>query len=255
MNKLVIFREHGKKHGAFLFVKSYRRKHWFSREKAEYSIEISDAHPFIDNEEMADVCEKVKKDYPEAEIYCEDYKTFTERFYKHRFWIIGRWSEDGTEEFYEGSDQNNKPTYTKDLDSVRFMLSQSSANETLNTIRSSTRDMAYTRPVFLTLENELLSPCMMITCTSKRSGNTKYFAREEGNRLRLVTTSNAAAKFDYETVMKMYEYLKQTHKDFLYAVMSVFKDSVRSSDIEKYLREKKISRMVVLDLQLRFLNR
>lgn len=255
MNKLVIFREHEKKHGAFLFVKSYRRKHWFSREKAEYSIEISDAHPFIDNEEMADVCEKVKKDYPEAEIYCEDYKTFTERFYKHRFWVIGRWSEDGTEEFYEGSDQNNKPTYTKDLDSVRFMLSQSSANETLNTIRSSTRDMAYTRPVFLTLENELLSPCMMITCTSKRSGNTKYFSKLDGNRLRLVGTSKAATLYSYEVVIQIWEHLRQHNKNFLYAVLPAFADNVPARNIETYMKSHNVSRMVVMDLQLRFLNR
>jgi hypothetical protein len=96
---------------------------------------------------------------------------------------------------------------------------------------------------------------MMITCTSKGSGVTKYFAREEGKRLRLVTTSNSAAKFDYETVMKMYEHLTQTNKNFLYAVMPVFKDNVRSSDIERYMREKKVSRMIVMDLQLKFLNR
>lgn len=254
MEKYVIFREDKNKHGVYLFVKSFRARRWFRKEKIEYCISADQAETF-EPEVMAKVCERVKKDYPNAEIICEDYRTFTDRMAKHRFWVVGRWREDSTEEFYCDSDRHGKPEYTTDLQAVRFSLSESSANETLRTIRKCTRDRAYTRIVFLSLENELLSPCMMITCTSKGSQVTKYFAREEGNRLRLVTTSNAAAKFDYETVMKMYEYLTQTHKDFLYAVMPVFKDNVNSKNIEAYMREKKVSRMIVLDVQLKFINR
>lgn len=254
MEKFVIFREDKSKHGVYLFVKKFVPKKWFRKEKIEYCISADQAETF-EPEVMAKVCERIKRDYPNAEIICEDYRTFTERMVKHRFWVIGRWRDDSTEEFYCDNDRHGKPEYTTDLQAVRFSLSESSANETLRTIRKCTRDRAYTRVVFLSLENELLSPCMMITCTSKGSQVTKYFAREEGKRLRLVTTSNAAAKFDYETVMKMYEYLTQTHKDFLYAVMPAFKDNVNSKNIEAYMREKKVSRMIVLDVQLKFLNR
>ena len=255
MNKYVIFREDKNKHGVYLFVKKYQSKRWFRREKIEYCTSADQAEYFTDNELLAKVCERVKKDYPNAEIVCEDYRTFTDRMVKHRFWVVGRWRDDGSEEFYCDNDRHGKPEYTTDLQSVRFSLSESSANETLRTIRKCTRDRAYTRVVFLSLENELLSPCMMITCTSKGSQVTKYFAREEGNRLRLVTTSNAAAKFDYETVMKMYEYLRTENKNFLYAVLPVFKENVNCKNIEAYMREKKVSRMIVLDLQLKHLNR
>ena len=254
MEKYVIFREDKDKHGVYLFVKKFVPKKWFRKEKIEYCISADQAETF-EPDVMAKVCERIKRDYPNAEIICEDYRTFTDRMVKHRFWVVGRWREDSTEEFYCDSDRHGKPEYTTDLQAVRFSLSESSANETLRTIRKCTRDRAYTRMVFLSLENELLSPCMMITCTSKGSQVTKYFAREEGKRLRLVTTSNAAAKFDYETVMKMYEYLRTENKNFLYAVIPEFKDNVNSKNIEAYMRENKVSRMIVLDVQLKHLNR
>ena len=241
MEKYVIFREDKNKHGVYLFVKKFVPKKWFRKEKIEYCIYADQAETF-ESDVMAKVCERINS-------------VFTDKMIKHMFWVIGRWRKDSTEEFYCGSDQNGKPEYTKDMNDVRFLIAYSSANETLNTIRKSTRDRAYIRVVFLSLQNELLSPCMMITCTSKGSGVTKYFAREEGKRLRLVTTSQAATKFNYEEALTMYEYLKQTNKNFLYAVIPVFKDNVSARNIEQYMRDHKVSRIIVMDLQLKFLNR
>lgn len=255
MEKYVIFREDKSKNGVYLFVKKFVPKRWFRREKIEYCASADQAELFADNEVMAKVCDRIKKDFPNAEIWCEDYGTFTDKFVNHRFWVIGRWRDDSTEEFFCGSDQNGKPCYSTDMNEVRFSLSETSTNETLQSIRKSTRDRVYSRVMFLSLENELLSPCMMITCTSKGSGVTKYFAREEGKRLRLVLTSEAAAKFDYETVLRMYEYLRIHNKNFSYAVLPVFKDNVSAKNIEAYMRANKVSRMIVMDLQLKFLNR
>ena len=255
MEKYVIFREDKKKHGVYLFVSRFLPKKWFRKEKIEYCISADQAESFSDDEVLAKVCERIKRDYPNAEIICEDYRTFTDRMAKHRFWVIGRWREDSKEEFYCGSDQHGKPEYTTDLNDVRFSLSESSLNETLQTIRKSTRDRAYARVVFLSLENELFSPCMMITCTSKGNQQTKYFKKMDGNRLRLVETSFAASKFTYEIGLQMWEYLKQHNKNFLYAVLPDFKDNVSAKNIEQYMREHKVSRMIVMDLQLKFLNR
>ena len=255
MEKYVIFREDKKKHGVYLFVSRFLPKKWFRKEKIEYCISADQAESFSDDEVLAKVCERIKRDYPNAEIIHDDYSSFTDRMAKHRFWVIGRWREDSKEEFYCGSDQHGKPEYTTDLNDVRFSLSQSSANETLQTIRKSTRDRAYTRVVFLSLENGLLSPCMMITCTSKGNQQTKYFKKMDGNRLRLVETSFAASKFSYEISLQMFEYLVQHNKNFLFALMPVFKDNVSGKNIEQYMRENRISRMVVMDLQLKFLNR
>lgn len=255
MEKYVIFREDKNKHGVYLFVSRFLPKKWFRKEKIEYCISAYQAESFSDDEVLAKVCERIKRDYPNAEIIHDDFRTLIDRMAKHRFWVIGRFREDSKEEFYCGSDQHGKPEYTTDLNDVRFSLSESSLNETLQTIRKSTRDRAYTRVVFLSLENELLSPCMMITCTSKNNGVTKYFKKMDGNRLRLVETSFAASKFTYEIGLQMWEYLKQHNKNFLYAVLPDFKDNVSAKNIEQYMREHKVSRMIVMDLQLKFLNR
>lgn len=255
MEKYVIFREDKNKHGVYLFVRKFQPKKWFRKEKIEYCISADQAELFSDNEVLTKVCERIKRDYPNAEIICEGYRTFSDRMAKHRFWVIGRWREDGKEEFYCGCDQHGKPEYTKDLNDVRFSLSETSISETLQTIRKCTRDRAYTRVVFLSLENELLTPCMMITCTSKGNQQTKFFKKLDGNRLRLVETSFSASKFAYEIAIQMWEYLKQHNKNFLYSVLPDFKDNVSAKNIEQYMKDHKVSRRIVMDLQLKFLNR
>lgn len=255
MRTIIYFEENENQKSIIRFVKGYRRGRWFLREKIWYSYSVVDGLPFVDEETIALVTTKVKKDYPKAVIHCEEYQQFMNKHQLQKFWVIGRWNENGREEFYSGNDQYNKPTYSEDMQEVRMMFAESSAAETLRTIQQTTRDRVYTRVVYLNLVNELLTPVFMITCTSKGSQVTKYFAREEGKRLRLVTTSNAATRLDYEAVMKMFEHLRTTNKNFCYAVLPIFKDNVNSRNIESYMKEKRISRMLIMDLQLKFLNR
>ena len=73
--------------------------------------------------------------------------------------------------------------------------------------------------------------------------------------MRLVTTSDAATKFNYEDVLTQFEHLKQTNKNFLYAVLPAFKDNVNVKNIESYMKENGTSRMLIMDLQLKFMNR
>lgn len=253
MEELIIFIEDKDKVGVIRFVKSYQPKKWLRKERIEYTISPELAESFTDNDVKKKICDRIKKDYPNSVICFGDYGKLLERRQNNRFWLICRLNDDDTEEYYCDNDRDGKPTYSTDLQEVRFQLSESSAKMTLSTIRRCTRDRVYVRMVFLTLENELLSPCMMITCTSKRSGVTKYFAREDGKRLRLVATSTAARKFSYEYALRMFEYLRTNNKNFLYAVLPEFKDNVNSKDIEQYMREKHISRMIVVDLQLKWL--
>lgn len=255
MRTIIYFEENENQKSIIRFVKGYRRGRWFLREKIWYSYSVVDGLPFVDEETIALVTTKVKKDYPKAVIHCEEYQQFMNKHQLQKFWVIGRWNENGREEFYSGNDQNNKPTYSEDMQEVRMMFAESSAKETLRTIQQTTRDRVFIRTLYLNLVNELLTPMFMITCTSKGSQVTKYFAREEGKRLRLVTTSNAATRFDYEVVMKMFEHLRTTNKNFCYAVLPIFKDNVNSRNIESYMKEKRISRMLIMDLQLKHLNR
>lgn len=255
MAKIVYFEENENQKCIIRFVKGYRRGRWFLREKIWYSYSVVYGLPFVDEETIALVTTKVKKDYPKAVIHCEEYQQFMNKHQLQKFWVIGRWNENGLEEFYSGNDQNNKPTYSEDMQEVRMMFAESSAAETLRTIQQTTRDRVYTRVVYLNLVNELLTPVFMITCTSKGNEQTKYFRKLDGKRLRLVSTSVAATKFNYENAIGMWEFLKTYNKNFLYAVLPEFKDNVNSKDIEDYMRSKKVSRMIVMDFQLKHLNR
>lgn len=255
MAKIVYFEENESQKCIIRFVNGYRRGRWFLREKIWYSYSVADGLPFVDEVTIALVTAKVKKDYPKAVIHCEEYQKFMTKHQVQKFWVIGRWNENGLEEFYSGNDQNNKPTYSEDMQEVRMMFADSSAKETLRTIQQTTRDRVYTRAVYLNLVNELLTPVFMITCTSKGNDETKFFKKLDGNRVRMVGTSGAATKFTYEEVLERFAYLQQHNKNFLYAVLPVFKDNVNCKDIERYMKENKVSRMIVMDLQLKHLNR
>lgn len=254
MAKIVYFEEHEGLKCIIRFVKGYRRGRWFLREKIWYSYSSIDGQPYVDEETLERVKARVKKDFPKAKIHCEDWNEFSRKYQLQKFWVIGRWNENGREEFYSGNDRDNKPTYSEDIAEVRMMFAESSANETLRTIQQTTRDRVYTRTVYLNLVNELLTPVLMITCTSKSNDETKFFKKLDGNRVRMVGTSGAAAKFTYEEVLERFAYLQQHNKNFLYAVMPVFKDNVSARNIESYMKENKVSRMIVMDMQLKHLN-
>lgn len=256
MAKIVLFEENEKQKSVIRFVKSFRKKSWFKKELVEYTLIQTEAYWFVEDMLVPEfVTDRIKKDYPNAKVEVMEMDDFFEKYVLHRFWVIARYAEGYQEEYYCGHDQWNKATYTQDIPDVRMMFSESSAKETLRTIQQTTRDRVFIRTLYLNLVNELLTPVFMITCTSKGSQVTKYFAREEGKRLRLVTTSNAATRLDYEAVMKMFEHLRTTNKNFCYAVLPNFKDNVNSRNIESYMKEKRISRMLIMDLQLKFLNR
>lgn len=255
MRTIIYFEENENQKSIIRFVKGYRRGRWFLREKIWYSYSVVDGLPFVDEETIALVTTKVKKDYPKAVIHCEEYQQFMNKHQLQKFWVIGRWNENGREEFYSGNDQNNKPTYSEDMQEVRMMFAESSAKETLRTIQQTTRDRVFIRTLYLNLVNELLTPMFMITCTSKGNDDTKFFKKLDGNRVRMVGTSGAATKFTYEEVLERFAYLQQHNKNFLYAVMPVFKDNVSAKNIESYMKENKVSRMIVMDLQLKHLNR
>lgn len=256
MAKIVLFEENEKQKSVIRFVKSFRKKSWFKKDRVEYTLIQTEAYWFVEDMLVPEfVTDRIKKDYPNAKVEVMEMDDFFEKYVLHRFWVIARYAEGYQEEYYCGHDQWNKATYTQDIPDVRMMFSESSAKETLRTIQQTTRDRVFIRTLYLNLVNELLTPMFMITCTSKGSQVTKYFAREEGKRLRLVTTSNAATRFDYEAVMKMFEHLRTTNKNFCYAVLPIFKDNVNSRNIESYMKEKRISRMLIMDLQLKFLNR
>lgn len=255
MAKIILFEENKEQKCVIRFVKGFRKKNWFRKARVEYSVSDSDVYKFESEAHIPEfVMERIKRDFPNAMIRIIDLVDFFYGDYKlQRFWTIARYN-DGAEDYYCGNDIWKMPRYTEDFSEVRMMLSQTSAEETLRTIQATTRDRVYVRQLYINLKNELLTPVMMIICTSRGNGLTKYFSKLDGNRVRLCSTSVAARKFTYEEVLREYEYLRTHNKSYLYAVLPIFKDNVNCKDIEDYMEKHKISRMVAIDLQLKHLN-
>lgn len=257
MAKIVYFTTKDGKPDVVRFVKYYQKSGFLRREKIGYSLSGMESNVYLDVEGFqSEKCVKrVRKDYPEANVEMCTYDEFIGKHIGNRFWVICRYRDGYEVEYYSDMDSNGKPTYTTDTDDVRLILAESSAKETLRTIQNATRDRVWVQQVFVTLKNELLSPVFMIVCTSREKENVRYFTKLDGNRIRSCTTSDAAAKFNYEDVMIMFEKLHSTNKNFSFAVLPVFKENVNCKNIEAYMKANKISRMVQMDCKLRFLNR
>lgn len=257
MEKIIYFTTNGEKQDVIRFVKSFKKGGFLRRDRIEYSLNSLDYNLKGDvQESQIGACfARIEKDFPQAEIFTCTCNEFLGKYIGNRFWVICRYREGYEVEYYSDMDRDGKPTYTQDMNDVRLILAESSANETIRTIHSSTRDRVWVQQVFATMKNELLSPVFMIICTSREKENVRYFTKLDGNRVRSCTTSDAATKLSYEHVMYMFEHLHSTNKNFSYAILPVFKDNVNCKDIEDYMKANNISRMVQMDCKLRFLNR
>ena len=255
MGTIIYFYEDAERHSAVRFVKSYRTKGIFHREKIVYSLWASNAHPYTEKVSMAKICERIMKDFPNALIFCTDYAEFDKHLSSHLFWAVCKWSEkDGLDGFYSCT-VGKKNQWTADIEDAQIELDRKCAEETANTLRKNGERISV-MPVYLSVVNDLLNPAMMITCTSKGGKKeTKYFARQEDNRIRLVQTSDAARKFTYQEALETFEHLQATNKNFLYAVLPKFKDNVNCRDIERYMHDRKVSRMVSMTTKIKWLNR
>lgn len=255
MERIIYFEENREQGSVIRFVKLFRKKRFLRKERVEYSIICTDAFIFEEGEGIPTfIAERINKDYPCAKVHVSKLSDFFEKYFLHRFFVIARHTDDGIEDYYCGRNLSNDIAFTQDTQEISMILAHSSAEETLRTIQQTSRGKVFIRTLYLNLVNELLTPMFLITCTGKGSGGTKFFSKLDGNRLRLVATSFAAAKFTYEDVLTKFTYLQTHNKNFLYAVLPVFKDNVNCRNIESYMRENNISRMVAMDLQLKHLN-
>lgn len=256
MEKIIYFKENENQHGVLRFVKSYRKKGFLRRERIEYTLSYGSSHVFVDNDAIGMVVERIKKDYPKAKIYENDCEHFPKDYRTHLFWVIAHLDKNNKiDGYYSGKNDGKYATYT-DLDDAEIGFDMRSTEETLNMIRRLTGEKYYVQPIYMDLVNGLLEPNFMITCTSKRgSQETKYFKRIEEGRLRLVKTSDCAMKFTYEEVLRMFDYLLGYNKNFLYSVFPVFPDNVNYKNLENYVRENKVSRMVQMTTKIRWMNR
>lgn len=257
MGKIIYFEDGKEKNSAFRFVTYYRKKSWFKKERIEYTFSNYLANPFFDDAVVTSVSERVKKDYPNAKIYCTEISDFIAKCRTHAFWVICQHDADSNVIGYYSLVIGKNVEWTNDIEDAELTMDPDSANQTADNLRRlcAGKKIGVQR-VYLSLENMLLTPIMMITCTSKRGKEeTKYFARIEGNRIRLVETSDFARRNTYKDALDAFEYLQSHNKNFKYAVLPVFKDNVHYRNLEAYVKEKNLSRMVILSTKLKWINR
>ncbi len=240
MGKLVYFVE-SPRHSVIRFVKNYRTAGFLRCERIEYSLFASDSKPFADDGTTDLVCKRIKKDHPQAKVYCTTYTEFEEMYSTHLFWIICRWNKKSKIDGFYSHSEHKKVFWTKDIGDAEISLDKKGATDSLDNIRRLSGERVNVIPIYLDLINELLTPVFMLTCTSKSGGATKYFASLEDKKIRLVNMSDKAKKFTYEQAIKAFEYLSEHHKQYLYAVLPVFSSNVKSTDIEQYITDHHVS--------------
>lgn len=258
MERIIFFEENRNRKGVIRFVSDYRKKSFLRRERIQYTVLDIHAKYFSDAVTMARACDRIKKDYPEAKIYCMEIGEFLDKYDTRRFWVVCRHADDGRITGFF-SNMKKDVEWTENIEDADIQMVEGvNGGEQLHIIRSKCKanERVAIRQIYLNLINLLRTPMFMITCTSKgEKQETKYFARIEGNRIRRVYTSDAATKFTYENVLSVFEYLKSHNKNFLYAILPKFKDNVYAKDIESYMKEKNVSRAVNVSLRLKYLNR
>ena len=253
MSEIIYFREYAGQHGVFRFVKSFRRGGFLKREKIEYTTDITEATRYGDPDNIKAMFKRIRKDYPYAYWDSRSLEDFKEAFKTHRFFLITKITDDNSNVYYCG-EKKGMFDWTSDINEALIGLDSKTQAETALRIRMK-GGKVNTNTVYLDLINDLLNPNFMITCESKSGKKEiKYFARKEGNRLRLVETSASATKFSYREVMSQYEELQGSNKNFLYSVLPVFKDNVSYKNLKQYIREHNVSNRLQMEIKLKNLH-
>ena len=242
--------------GPLYFVHSYERRKWFRKERIAYSIERSQALTFddSDNATIEKVLARIKSDYPESRLFTFtfDDKMFATLFQDKRFWGICKINGKPEQYLWYAGVKDGSVVWACNAKDALLCFDEDTEIGTLNVLHQIQRgDRIVLVTVYLDLTNELLTPKFLLTCTSKRDNKrTKFFAREEGRRLRLVNTSFAASKLTYRESLQLFERLRIHNKNFSYAVIPDFDDNVNCKDLDEYTKDHKVNRMVQLELKL-----
>lgn len=252
MEKIIYFEDNIGKYCVIRFVKNFRKKSYLRKERIEYTLSYSESLLIKETDDIDIIQKRIKKDYPNATVYHSDCGEFMRKYKLNEFWVIAHLDNDYHIDGYYSGMTKRSYSWNEDISDTEIYLDYSNTEETLSNIRRATGDKWCTRPIYINLINGLLEPNFMITCTSKRGENeTKYFKKIEGGRLRLVKASDNATRFTYEQVWTTFDYLRENNRNFLYAVLPVFKENVNYKHIDDYVREKKVSRMVQMTMKLK----
>ena len=251
MAKVIYFDAEPTKKGVIRFVEGYRRGGFLRKEKIQYGI-AGGYLPVVDEEQG--IYDRIVRDYPSALVYYGTVADVERRLETKRFWLVGKDTGNGFDVYYSHVTAGNVE-WTSDVTNAEIQFDEQAAISTVTELRRA-GEKAVVIPVYMNFENPLLGRNFIILCKSKKSGVTKYFARhEEGNRIRLVKSSNSAARFTYAEAVGVFESLKGSNKAFFYTVCPAFKDNVNFTGIEDYMASGKVAKAIAVSDKLKWMNR
>jgi len=251
MAKVIYFDAEPTKKGVIRFVEDYRRGGFLRKEKIQYGI-AGGYLPVVDEEQGIDG--RIMRDYPSAVIYYGTVADVERRLETKRFWLIGKDTGKGIDMYYSHVTAG-KVEWTSDVTNAEIQFDEQAAISTVTELRRA-GEKAVVVPVYMNFDNPLLAKGFIILCKSRKSGVTKYFARhEDGNRIRLVKSSDSAARFNYAEAVEMFESLKGSNKAFFYTVCQAFKDNVNFTGIEDYMASGKVAKAIAVSDKLKWMNR
>lgn len=252
MKKVIYFTD-GEGVKPFLFVKAYRKKSLFKRENVQLSYFVHELD--IDDEMAENIIAFVKRHYPKAIIGYDTVENFNETMYKYRYYVVAKYIQSGN--FYgfdTGSTSRGERQWTTEIQDAQLHYDASSAQESAMLIAKETGEMVTMTAVHVLNVNPLSEQEFVIVCQSKKSGRNQFYSRIEGKRLRLVRTSDAAAKFSYSIVLAMFEQLRAENKAFNYSVIPYI-PNVNCADIDKLDKEGKIPHAIMMTTKLKWMER
>lgn len=251
MAKVIYFDAEPTKKGVIRFVEDYRMGGFLRKEKIQYGI-AGGYLPVVEEEQS--IYDRIVHDYPSAIVYYGTVADTERRLDTKRFWLIGKDAGKGIDMYYSHVTAGHVE-WTSDVPNAEIQFDEQAAVSTVSELRRA-GEKAVVVPVYMNFDNPLLAKGFIILCKSKKSGVTKYFARhEEGNRIRLVKSSNSAARFTYAEAVGMFESLKGSNKAFFYTVCPAFKGNVNFTSIENYMASGKVAKAIAVSDKLKWMNR
>ncbi len=252
MKKVIYFTD-GEGIKPFMFVKAYRKKSLFKRENVQLSYFVHELD--IDDEMAKRIKCFIKKHYPDAVIGYDTVENFEETMFKYQYYVVTKCIPNGDFNVFDtGRTSDGEIEWTSDIDDAQLYYEQTCATENARAVAAHTGERVSLTTVHVLNVNPLSEQKFIIHCKSKKSGRVQFYSRSEGTRLRLVRTSDAAAKFSYSLALAMFEELKASNKAFFYTVMPYI-PNVNCNDLEQMYKDRKIPVAVNMTDKLKWMRR
>lgn len=158
----------------------------------------------------------------------------THRMRNESFYII---IQEGCrkEKYFVDFDSKGKPRFSSDVRQAYISQSLIDIKHTLTNVRINNGGKVRYVVIAMNLENTLQDPNFIILCKSKYSGKMLYLKeRDQSGTVSLNPNLKSAKRFGYDDAVAMYESLKKSNKQNLYAVVVAPSENVKSSRIVEY---------------------